>query len=63
MELGKSVSQPPVPNPTWPNASRWAKPAALNEALLLGSLRQHELREAAEKSLKPALYSNRSFRA
>ena len=23
MELGKSESQPPVPNPTWPNTSRW----------------------------------------
>ncbi len=33
MELGKSVSQPPVPKPTCPNASRWAKPASLKESL------------------------------
>ncbi|SKS28923.1 Uncharacterised protein [Mycobacteroides abscessus subsp. abscessus] len=23
IELGKSESQPPVPNPTWPKTSRW----------------------------------------
>ena len=33
MELGKSVSQPPVPKPTWPNASRCAKPASLKDSL------------------------------
>ncbi len=29
MEFEKSVSQPPDPKPTWPNASRCSKPASL----------------------------------
>ncbi|MNY81967.1 hypothetical protein D3C86_2238170 [compost metagenome] len=33
IEFGKSESQPPVPKPTWPKASRCANPAFLKESL------------------------------
>ncbi|CAM5502978.1 hypothetical protein SGLAM104S_00761 [Streptomyces glaucescens] len=32
MEFGKSVSQPPVPKPTWPKISRWRKDLKASES-------------------------------
>ncbi|CAM5480892.1 hypothetical protein SFUMM280S_05935 [Streptomyces fumanus] len=32
MELGKSVSQPPVPKPTWPKISRCRKDVNASES-------------------------------